>query len=126
MKKLILTAFIASSLITGPGMLITSTGAMAQRVCGPDVPEAWLRPGGFCDGVAAGKSLTLPGGGDEGCTSYEPPIELLSSLTDFKKGERVHVAVVCDCPALPASFMIQKLPEGARLHVAQEGCEPVD
>jgi hypothetical protein len=126
MKKLILTAFIASSLITGPGMLMTSTGALAQRSCGPDAPEAWFRPGGYCDGIAAGKSLTLPGGGDEGCTSYEFPEVVLQSMADFKKGERVHVAVVCDCPTLPLGFNVQELPDGARLHVAQAECETSD
>jgi hypothetical protein len=51
MKKFVALAFAAASLMTAPVALVaTSSSAFAQQQClGPDVPEGWLRPGGFCD-----------------------------------------------------------------------------
>ncbi len=121
MKKLFVTAFIASSLITGPGMLVSSTGALAQRGCDTSAPAAWFRPGGFCDSIGASKSLTGPL--DSGCTDYDYDYgnEELIGMVGTTKGERVQVALTCviDCSYDEASLMINALPNGDRLRMAQ-------
>jgi|JI10StandDraft_1071094.scaffolds.fasta_scaffold1580082_1 hypothetical protein len=120
MKKLIVTAFIASSLITGPGMLATSTGALAQRTCDSSAPAAWFRPGGFCDAVGGSKSLTAPL--DGGCTDYDYYYgEELIGMAGAKKGDRVQVALTCiiDCSYENVKFGIEALPKGDRARVAQ-------
>ena len=121
MKKLIVTAFIASSLITGPGMLATSTGALAQRTCDSSAPAAWFRPGGFCDAVGGSKSLTAPL--DGGCTDYDYYYgEELIGMAGAKKGDRVQVALTCtiDCSDIySTSTSIEALPKGDRLRMAQ-------
>lgn len=120
MKKLFVMAFIASSLITGPGMLVSSTGALAQGGCDTSSPAAWFRPGGFCDSIGAGKSLTVPL--DSGCTEYDYDYgyEELVGMAGTKKGERVQVALTCviDCSE-EVGLKINALPNGDRLRLAQ-------
>jgi hypothetical protein len=57
-------------------ILSTAFGAMPalavdtsiSRLCGPDAPEGYKRPGGYCDRIGANSSL---GGSPEGgCTDY--------------------------------------------------------
>ncbi len=121
MNKLILSAFVASSLLSGPGLLIGSTSAFAQD-CGPDAPEAWFRPGGYCDAIAAGKSLTGPV--DPGCDEPYPHYPVLKlSMADFNKGERVDVAVACQidyCTELLGAAVLPTI--GDRVRVAALIC----
>jgi hypothetical protein len=116
MKKFILSAFIASSLITGPGMLVTSTGAFAQRGCDAGAPEAWFRPGGFCDALKSGGSLSGPVFGV--CTEFEEIEPVV--FNNFQKGERVHVAETCyyECDYGPSLTAVAYQP-GDRLRLAQ-------
>jgi hypothetical protein len=75
MKKFVALAFAAASLMTAPvAFVATSSGAFAQQQCeGPNVPEAWLRPGGFCEQLN-NKGSTI--GQDDDCPSY-PLVEAM-------------------------------------------------
>jgi hypothetical protein len=89
MKKFVALAFAAASLMTAPvAFVASSSGALAQQQCeGPDVPEAWLRPGGFCEQLNnKGSMIEQP----DDC-EY-PEIMIVSS---FEPGMRVHVAELC-------------------------------
>ena len=90
MKKFVALAFAAASLMTAPvAFVASSSGALAQQQCeGPDVPEAWLRPGGFCEQLNnKGSMIEQPDDCD-----YELELMLVSSL---EHGMRVHVAEQC-------------------------------
>ena len=93
MKKFVALAFAAASLMTAPvAFVATSSSALAQQQClGPDVPEGWLRPGGFCDQLN-NKGSTIEQDTDD-CTR----IQLLDlvRVTSFADGTRVHVAEEC-------------------------------
>ena len=95
MKKFVALAFAAASLMTAPVALVaTSSGAIAQQQClGADVPEGWLRPGGFCDQLN-NKGSTIEQD-TEDCDRILPPSTLVSSLA---YGARVHVAEECFDP----------------------------
>jgi hypothetical protein len=120
MNKFIAAAFVLSSLIAAPGVAVT--GASAQA-CGPDVPEAWTRPGGFCD-QRGGSSLSIPI--TPGCTDYEY-IFPLKAIQPRDAGGRVHVADTCiiDCSAYEASFDLPVMQKGDRARVADVplGCQ---
>lgn len=125
MKKFITAAFVLSSLFAAPGIVVSE--ASAQAVCGPGVPEAWTRPGGFCD-QRGGGTLVQP---NMGCSSYEyiyPEIEKLSSVLE-RRDLRVHVAETCviDCSDYydEVSFDLRKLQIGDRARVADIplGCQ---
>ena len=92
MKKFVALAFAAASLMTAPVALVaTSSGAIAQQQClGADVPEGWLRPGGFCDQLN-NKGSTIEQD-TEDCDRILLPSTLVSSLA---YGARVHVAEEC-------------------------------
>lgn len=127
MKTIIISAFLASSLLAGPGVLLTTTSASAQTACGPNVPSSWLAPGGFCDQSAGTHSLTLPGTDSANCTSYVyVPIIIESSLA-VPKGARVQVADTCSIPCTytVGAIDIRDLPIGERVRVAQAAeCPP--
>lgn len=89
MKKLLTAAFVLSSLLTAPGIVTT---ASAQAACGAGAPESWSRPGGFCDQIQSGKSLSLPG--DENCTELEYYFPE-AAVRMQPEGVRVHMAVTC-------------------------------
>jgi hypothetical protein len=91
MKKFVALAFAAASLMTAPvAFVATSSSALAQQQClGPDVPEGWLRPGGFCDQLNNKGSVIEQD--TEDC-DYEIGIMLLSSIAE---GERLLVADNC-------------------------------
>jgi hypothetical protein len=96
MKKFVALAFAAASLMTAPvAFVATSSGAFAQQQClGPNVPEGWLRPGGFCEQLNnKGSMIEQP---DE-CI-YDPVKEALL-LLPLAYGERLHVATSEDCPS---------------------------
>jgi hypothetical protein len=126
-RRLFACLFAISSSIAAPGLLVTS--ASAQVNCGPDAPPAHLRPGGFCDNSASGKSLTGPN--NEGCGSFQ---YVFPRNTQFNfegdAGQRVHLAANCDvdCSVYYQQFHLPAvLPEGPRVHVAQvdipDGCQ---
>jgi hypothetical protein len=64
MKKIIVSLFIASSLFAGVP-LPALAGIDVAAVCDGTVPDAWKRPGGFCDQNDFNNSLSLPS--DPGC-----------------------------------------------------------
>jgi hypothetical protein len=75
MKNLLAIAFAAATLMAAPVAFVgTTSGALAQQQCeGPDVPEAWLRSGGFCEQLN-NKGSTI--GQDSDCPSY-PLVEAM-------------------------------------------------
>jgi hypothetical protein len=90
MKRIIALAFAAASIAGGPALIVASASpALAQTQCGPDVPEAWKRPGGFCDQAGSKGSLSEPG---DGC-SYEEEL-LHTTLREMEYGESIEVAMV--------------------------------
>ncbi len=97
LKKFVALAFAAASLMTAPVALVaTSSGAIAQQQClGPDVPEGWLRPGGFCE------QLNNKGSVIEQDTDCDYQIELLGAL-QREKGATVLVAEDCEVDHGPA------------------------
>lgn len=116
MRGLVAFAFALSSIVVAPGVIVSS--ASGQALCGPDTPAAQLRPGGYCDNVGSGKSLTGPV--DTGCTEYILPANFNMSA----KGERIHIALTCECPQ---NFGLVDLKLGERIHLAQpipDGCRP--
>lgn len=126
MNKLIVTAFIASSLITGPGMLVSSTGALAQASCDSGAPAAWFRPGGYCSSIGAGKSLVVPV--DPTCTEYDYqfPEVIGTSAAEPRVDARLQVAETCvvDCGILEFELTSVKLNIGDRVRVAQSCPNP--
>jgi hypothetical protein len=101
MKKFIALAFAAASLMTAPvAFVATSSSALAQQQClGPDVPEAWLRPGGFCEQLN-NKGSTI--GQDADDCHYE--LELLGAL-QRETGATVLVAENCEVNYGPAMVL---------------------
>ncbi|HQZ11808.1 MAG TPA: hypothetical protein PK286_02890 [Devosia sp.] len=117
MKRLIITAFAAAVLLAGPAAVVSSSGALAQGSCGPDAPEAWFRPGGFCAQIGSGNSLSGPV--DPGCTPYRYPEAMELGMAAFPKGERVQVAEAHCCDYAKVRALIpQEMPVGDRLHMA--------
>jgi hypothetical protein len=118
LKKFIAVAFILSSVFVAPGLMVT--GASAET-CGPGVPEAWTRPGGFCDQLEGG-SLSHP---NAGCSSYEYVFPV--SFGRMVPGARVNVAEACiiDCSVYDASVDVRSMHEGDRARVAEipAGCQ---
>ncbi len=88
MQKFVAIAFAAVSLMAGPAVFVgTSSRALAQQQCeGPGVPEAWLRPGGFCEQLNGGSLVEQP---DEECRPYYS-LALLSAPLAY--GESILVA----------------------------------
>jgi hypothetical protein len=93
MKKFVALAFAAASLMTAPvAFVATSSSALAQQQClGPDVPEGWLRPGGFCDQLN-NKGSVIEQDTDD-CNYLLLEALQVSSLA---YGARVHVAEECN------------------------------
>ncbi len=93
MKKFVALAFAAASLMTAPvAFVATSSSALAQQQClGPDVPEGWLRPGGFYDQLN-NKGSTIEQETDD--CNYLQMLEAVR-FTSFADGTRVHVAEEC-------------------------------
>lgn len=91
MKNLIIAAFTAASLLAGPGAIVTATSALAA--CDANAPDAWKRPGGFCDQMGGGSlSKPVPAGPEDGC--YDGPV-VLQEIAMLEKGARIHVAADC-------------------------------
>jgi hypothetical protein len=64
MKKIIISLFAASTLLVG-APLPAIAGADIAAACDGDVPDAWKRPGGFCDQNDYNNSISTPS--DPGC-----------------------------------------------------------
>lgn len=97
-KRLVFSLFAATAMVGAPGAMV-STSAVAQTICGPDVPAGWNRPGGFCDYSSGTGSLTLPldNGGGVPCIDAEASLVDMEMLQDLAIGERIYVAqVYCD------------------------------
>jgi hypothetical protein len=88
MKKFLAVAL----LIASAGAIPTVTPAFADssndRLCGPDAPEGYKRPGGYCEQIDKKGSLM----DNEGC-SYRLP----ANLVDFKLQDGVPVLVAENC-----------------------------
>jgi hypothetical protein len=100
MKNLLAIAFAAASLMTAPvAFVATSSGAIAQQQCvGPNVPEAWLRPGGFCDQLNNKGSVIEQN--ELSCRGLPLETMLIGSLQNY--GDRILVAEDCYfSPELP-------------------------
>ena len=63
MKKLVACLFAAAAMTAAPLPALALEVAVA---CGPDVPESWKRPGGYCDKISGGGSLSTFVEGCEG------------------------------------------------------------
>ncbi len=59
MKKIIVALFAASTLLVG-APITAIAGVDVAAVCDGSVPEAWNRPGGYCDQNDFNKSLSGP------------------------------------------------------------------
>ena len=94
MKHVLAIALLAIGLATPISGLTITTAAAAD--CSGSVPEAWKRPGGFCD-QQGGATLSGPNTGD--CTVKQPSYQQLSLPEDFfaKPGARVHLAITYGC-----------------------------
>lgn len=84
--KLLLSVVFAVTTFAMPSISVGST-SLAAVSCGPDAPEEWLRPGGYCDQIGSNNSLVPPDTGDgviDTCVAWlEGPI----------LGDRIHVAL---------------------------------
>jgi hypothetical protein len=89
MKKFVAIAFAAVSLMAGPAVFVgTSSSALAQQQCeGPGVPEAWLRPGGFCEQLGGGSLVEQP---NECPGTYH--LEAMVTISTLAYGESILVA----------------------------------
>lgn len=88
MKKIIALALMTASLAAFP----VATPAFAvdtsiSALCGPDGPEAYKRPGGYCEQIGSNNSLVEP---KDGCTYY-----YLNSFELMPLDETVIVAENC-------------------------------
>lgn len=92
MKKLIVSALLAASLFSAPGAVSVATAANAAAVCGPDAPAALRRPGGYCEQINGGQSLSTPV--EETCWWW------LEASLPQTLGARIHVAEAVSCPEL--------------------------
>ena len=99
MQKTIALALLAVSIVAFP----VATPSFAYDVskstlCGPDAPEGYKRPGGYCDTITQNKSLIETG---DGCAPYLP--------TSFVMGTSAKpVLVADDCyegPWLPIEIL---------------------
>lgn len=61
MKTIVVLGLVASLLTAAP--TFAETGG-ADGLCGPNGPEAYNRPGGYCDILRANGSLSGPAGGE--------------------------------------------------------------
>ena len=69
MKILTVLAFVAGVLTAAPAL---AAAPGANGLCGPDAPEAYKRPGGYCEAIGANGSLSgFVGGGPVG--EFEGP-----------------------------------------------------
>ena len=66
MKTIVLLGLVAS-LLAAPGIAHAGT---TDKLCGPDAPEGYKRPGGYCDII---RGHSFPGSSTGGESSATPP-----------------------------------------------------
>jgi len=77
MQKTIALALLAASIVAFPVATPSfAFDASKSTLCGPDAPEGYKRPGGYCDTITENKSLLET---EEGCTQYLPSSFLLGT-----------------------------------------------
>jgi hypothetical protein len=60
MKTILVLGLVASILTAAPAFAVTQG---ADGLCGPDAPESYKRPGGYCEMLQLSGSLSQPLGG---------------------------------------------------------------
>ena len=90
MKKLVACLFAAAAMGAAP---IPALALDVAVVCGPDVPESWKRPGGYCDKISGGGTLSTF---VEGC-------EVITMIRPIEFGEGILVAAL-EGEELPTQF----------------------
>ena len=96
MQKTIALALLAASIVAFPVATPSfAYDASKSALCGPDAPEGYKRPGGYCETIARNKSLIET---EEGCLPYLP-----TSYVVGTSAKPVLVAEYCydDGPWLP-------------------------
>lgn len=94
MQKIIALALVATSLVAFP--VATPSFALDtsnNSLCGPDAPEGYKRPGGYCESIEENKSLFES---DDGCEAFVP-----TSFVLGRSAKPVLVAEYCDYPDVP-------------------------
>jgi hypothetical protein len=107
MKKIIVALFAASSLLIG-APLPAMAGVDVAAVCDGAVPDAWKRPGGFCDQSDVNKSLSEPPSG-QGC------VPVVVGMIGSDRDARMLLAVSLDpcrtrCTSITEELMFQGMP----------------
>ncbi|WP_055049289.1 hypothetical protein [Devosia sp. A16] len=95
MQKTIALALLAASLAAFPVATPSfAFDASKSVLCGPDAPEGYKRPGGYCDVITQNKSLMEA---EDGCIPY-----VLTNFGFDVPARTVLVAEYCsEPPALP-------------------------
>ena len=82
MRKLVACLFAAAAMGAAPMPSLADTNVAV--VCGPGVPEAWTRPGGYCEKINGGGSLS----------TFVDGCEVLVTTRPIEFGEGVLVAAL--------------------------------
>ena len=64
--KTIIALALATTIIAGAPLAATQAFAVdssISKLCGPDAPEAYKRPGGYCEQISDNKSPATQSGG---------------------------------------------------------------
>lgn len=93
MHKILALALVTASLSAFPAAL--PSFAADTGVCGPDGPEAYKRPGGYCEQLANKGSLI-----ERDCDYYVPPVKKLAAI-----GLEAKILVADNCYKLPLEEM---------------------
>ncbi len=87
MKKIIAITLLLASVAAFPAAAPALADSSSDRLCGPDAPEGYKRPGGYCDQIDSKGSLVEQ---KDGCDYYVQP-----ALAALKRGVTVLVAENC-------------------------------
>jgi hypothetical protein len=87
MKKILVLSLMLAMAAPFGGVSVALADSSTDPLCGPDAPEGYKRPGGYCDQLDSKGSLNK--GTEEDC-NYLP-----AALVDLKLGLPVLVAVNC-------------------------------
>jgi hypothetical protein len=90
MKKILVLGLMLAMAAPFGGASVALADSSTDSLCGPDAPEGYKRPGGYCDQIDSKGSLFEQ---NDGCDYYTPSIELLAAT--LKPGERLLVADNC-------------------------------
>ena len=93
MQKTFALALLAASIVAFPVATPSFAFDASQRtLCGPDAPEGYKRPGGYCDTITQNKSLIEL---EDGCTPYVPTSFVLGA-----SAKPVLIAEYCNEPPM--------------------------